>query len=321
MSDAQNSPLLTVVIATCNRDRYLELALRGVVASRYRNLEVIVTDDGAASSTRALVESFNDPRMRYRSNPSRLGMAQNHLMAFGEMKGEFFTVLNDDDEWTPDFPGRLVAVLVANPDVAVAFSDHYVIDATGRIDPQETDRNTKRWRRDVLASGKHRPFHQALIHHTIPMAQASVVRRNAIDWSDFPIETGTHYDLWLTYLAARTGAAAYYLPERLTRYRVHPASDTAMHNAEKAQASIFVWSRFLKDGYLTDCRSVIRHKYAWSHIQYGIDLLRVGRCVKARQPLLEGLRARPQARGLVALVLSLTPSRISRLALRYAGFK
>src|SRR5450755_1545502 len=95
---------------------------------------------------------------------------------------------------------------------------------------------------------------------------AALFRRETIDWADFPPEVGTYYDVWLTYLVARTGAAGYYDPRRLTRYRVHQASETkAWTNlAGRLRAlrqSEFMLRRCLDDPAVLPVRPVMLAKY------------------------------------------------------------
>ena len=310
-------PLVSVVIATYKRDEFLARCLESCVRSDYSNLEIIVSDDAASKSTQRLVSSFNDGRLRYRANQPTVGMAVNHLRAFLEMRGQLFTVLNDDDEWTQEYPEPLVRVMIESPDIVLAFSDHFVIDAAGCVDLAATDANTKRWRRDVLTPGRHQPFRDmAVVDCSVPIAQASIVRKDAIDWNDFPLSVGTHYDLWLAYLAARDGSATYYLPERLTRYRVHSGSETAAFNFDKAMASLVVWSRFINDSRLSDCRDGLIAKYAAINESAGIDLISIGHSREARGFFLNALRLRVTYRALGALILSFSPNRLARAIIR-----
>ena len=316
-SNLSQTPLVSVVIATYKRDEFLARALASCLGSDYSNLEIIVSDDAASESTQRLVRSFNDGRIRYRANQRTVGMAANHLLAFLEMRGQLFTVLNDDDEWTQGYPEPLVRVMIESPDIVLAFSDHFVIDVAGCVDLAATDANSKRWRRDILTPGRHQPFrNMAVVDCSVPIAQASIVRKDHIDWNDFPLSVGTHYDLWLAYLASRDGGAAYYLPERLTRYRVHPGSETAAFSVDKAMASVIVWPRLINDVRMSDCRDRLMSRYAEINESAGIDLISVGHSRQARDFLLDAMRIRFTYRALAALILSFSPNLPARTIIR-----
>jgi len=284
-----------------------------VVSGSYQDIEVIVSDNAAAAKTRAVVESFNDSRVRYRSNSTNLGIAGNHLAAMAEMRGDFFSILNDDDEWERALLTTLVPILEQRDEVAVAFSDHYIIDEQSRLDIQESDVNTKRWKRDTLSAGIHRPFYAlGLVQQSIPFVMGAVVRTAAIDFQDFPAEVGPHYDLWLTYLAARTGLAAYYVPERLVRYRVHAGSHTASRSTQSSAATLYICSRFVEDQRLAEYAAIFRARYMDAQVAHGLALLRRGSIDQARSQLFEAFRTRMNLKAATALIISLIGATGSR---------
>ncbi|HEY2525383.1 MAG TPA: glycosyltransferase [Candidatus Binataceae bacterium] len=287
---AGNAPLVSVVIATYNRPAYLRGAIASVVNGDYRNVRIIVTDDSSSEANRQIAESFADPRIVYHCNETRLRIAANHIQAFRNLaSGEFVAILNDDDEWEPAFLSKLVPILLDNPDVVLAFSDHYVMDEQGRIDITATDKNTRRWRRNVLAPGLHQPFWRCLLDQSVPVGQASVIRRAAIDWQDFPVEVGAVWDPWLGYLACRTGKACYYLPERLTRYRVHGDSWTATASEDGSFGMILLYSRLMAMPELAAMRREIEVRCAEAYRLHGLFLLQARRAPEARRDLREAI--------------------------------
>lgn len=95
--------LVSVIIPTYNRPSYLREAIASVVKQTYRNIEIIVSDDCSPESPQELVESFQDPRIRFQRNPTNLGMFLNTANAFRKARGEYVASLNDDDMWNEDF--------------------------------------------------------------------------------------------------------------------------------------------------------------------------------------------------------------------------
>lgn len=283
---ASNAPLVSVVIATYNRPAYLRKAVTSVVNGDYRNVEIIVTDDSQTNVNREIVRQLDDPRIIYHRNETTPGAAPNHIQAFRNLvSGEFIAILNDDDEWEPAFLRKLVPHLLDDPDVVLAFSDHYIIDQHGRIDLAATRENTRRWHRDVLSPGLHRPFWRCLVEMSLPVAQASVIRRAAIDWRDFPVEVGAAWDLWLGYLACRTGKGCYYHPERLTRYRVHGGSVTVTGSNNGNLGIIMMYARLMAMPELAGLRREIETRCGTAHLSYGLFLMQAGRAREARKHL------------------------------------
>jgi glycosyltransferase involved in cell wall biosynthesis len=293
----RESPLVSVVVPTFNRSRYLEGALRSALAQTYANIEVIVSDDASTEDVfGTTVAKFSDPRLKYVRNPVNLGMGRNIWGAMTSAGGKYVATLHDDDEWEPGFLTALVPPLERDETLSVAFCDHAIIDADGRLNEAEADRNTRFWHRDALPAGVLRPFLElALVTRVLPAAMAAVFRKSAIDWTDFPAEVGTYYDAWITYLAARTGAGAFYDPRRLTRYRIHGQSETRSWTSSAGRLKAltqqeFVARRCVDDPALTPIRPDLVRQYRAAVVSLAVALVENGRGDDAHR-LLE--RARP----------------------------
>jgi glycosyltransferase involved in cell wall biosynthesis len=279
-SESASHPLVSVVVPTFNRTLYLAEALESALAQVDANLEILVSDDASAEDVGAFVRArFSDPRVHYHRNPTNLGMGLNCWGALSRASGKYVTTLHDDDAWEPDFLASLVPALEDDATLSVAYCDHAIMREDSRVDAAASDLNTRLWHRDALARGVLRPMH--LYWKTIPAAMAAVFRKSAIDWSDFPAAVGTHYDLWLSYLASRTGAGAWYEPRRLTRYRVHGQSETAswQSTAGKLRAlrqTEFILRRQLQDEAFASIRPQTEALYVRTVVSLALTLLEEG---------------------------------------------
>lgn len=92
-------PLISVLIATYNRQDILPRALNSVLRQPYRNIEVIIVDDASSDDTRNVVSSFNDPRIKYIRHEKNRGVACATNAAFKNSTGEYIAIIGDDDEW------------------------------------------------------------------------------------------------------------------------------------------------------------------------------------------------------------------------------
>jgi glycosyltransferase involved in cell wall biosynthesis len=311
-------PRVSVLIATHNRPDYLRGAIASALAGTYADFEVIVSDDAGPPANRGVAESFADPRICYRRNPERLGIAGNHLAAMREARGEYIAILNDDDEWERDLLATLVPLLDANANVAVAFADHHIIDADGVVDSVATTASSRLWQRDRLAGGEHGSAHLqriALVDQSVAIV-AALFRRSAIDWQDFPLETGPAYDLWLTYLAARSGGTGLYVPRRLARFRVHRESATELERESTARAAIFIYSRWHADPALAKWRRRFSARLKSAQLRYAIALSEQCETKQARAYLWPALRSKHGPRAALSIVLSFTPDRVRVKLLR-----
>ena len=165
-------PLVSVIIPTYNRSSYLREAIKSAVQQNYKNIEILVSDNCSSENPQAIVESFQDSRIKFWRNETNIGMFANAINTFKKAQGKYVASLNDDDVWNEDFLEKLVPHLEANPDLTLAFCDHYIINASGEIDAPTTERNTRYWKRNQLKEGIHQPFSKigpvSYTHLTLP---------------------------------------------------------------------------------------------------------------------------------------------------------
>ena len=130
-------PRISVICASYNHERYVEAAIRSVLAQSFSDFELIVVDDGSSDGTARRVAAIADPRVSLHVLPRNEGAcaAMNH--AIRRARGEFVAVLNSDDLFLPGKLERQVAVLDAEPDVAAVFTHPTFIDDRGT--PLEDD--------------------------------------------------------------------------------------------------------------------------------------------------------------------------------------
>ncbi|HMJ90485.1 MAG TPA: glycosyltransferase family 2 protein [Candidatus Acidoferrum sp.] len=308
---SSNSPLISVVIPTYNRPHYLREAIASALAQTYTNIEVLVRDNASGDETRRVVMSFRDPRIHYHRHDSNVGQTRNVIAGCIATRGKYVANLHDDDVWEPDFLAKLVRPLEENAAVAIAFSDHYIIDAEGALDPAMTRKNTRHWKRHMLTPGLHAPLHRiAVVDMSIPLSMASLMRRSAIDWSDVP-DLPSCYDVWLMYLVSRDGQAGYYVPERLTRYRVHSGSETAIGRMRVDQGFVMCCDHMLVDERMRSVWPEIQLELARACADLGLTLARQGRTAEGRPYLRRSLQLRWTLRGLTLYGMSFSPSLLS----------
>ena len=118
--------MVSVLLPTFNRPLYLAQALDSVVRQRYRNLQIIVVNDGGSDVT-GVVESFNDPRIEFISRRQNRGKPFSLNEALARARGKYVAYLDDDDVHYPNHIESLVEALENDGDCGVAYSDLYKV--------------------------------------------------------------------------------------------------------------------------------------------------------------------------------------------------
>jgi len=95
-------PLVSVIMPVYNGEPFFGASLDSALCQSYRNIEVIVVDDGSQDRTKAIAESraAADPRVRVISQPNR-GLAASRNRGLASAAGEFVAPLDADDIWDP----------------------------------------------------------------------------------------------------------------------------------------------------------------------------------------------------------------------------
>jgi glycosyltransferase involved in cell wall biosynthesis len=100
MSDSAH--LVSVIIPTFNRGDLIGRSIRSVLAQTHHDWECVVVDDCSADHTRAVVEGFNDPRIRYLRREENGGGSAARNSGIEAAQGTYLAFLDSDDEWIPD---------------------------------------------------------------------------------------------------------------------------------------------------------------------------------------------------------------------------
>ena len=305
-----SKPLVSIVItAFRSRPDHLRGAIASALAQSWERVEVIVSDDSPDDALRPLVDAFADPRIRYTHHRPSLGVARNHWWCFGRAKGEYVAILNHDDSYEVEFVESAVSPLEREPKAALAFCDHWVMDATGRRLFEESDATSRSWGRSDLREGLQRSFLRLLVNQTIPMAMGTVFRRSLLPMQ-LPDHAGPAYDLWLTYLLARGGHGAYYVPRRLSSWRMHEANLTSQRGADWLDGSTDCWLAIGSDPACIEIRSPARAKAARALTANAVRALGAGRRAECSRLARHSLNVAFTPAALTAWSLSVLPAPI-----------
>ena len=131
MSDAPARPLVSILICTYNRDRWLAEAIASAHAQSWP-VEVVVVDDGSDDGTAALLEA--QAGITWVRHPENRGKPAALETGLALVRGAAYLVLDDDDLLLPGAVAALAEPLFADDALVATFGDTLVFDdATGQI--------------------------------------------------------------------------------------------------------------------------------------------------------------------------------------------
>jgi len=298
------APKVTILVPTYNRSQYLRDAVRSALLQTYENIEMLILDDASPDDTSAVAQEFlGDERVRYIRHAKNLGIAGNWRAGITMATGEYFCILHDDDTFEPQFVERLVLPLEADRSLILAFCDHWMMATDGRRMPEVSDGNTKRFVRSALLRGTIKDWRRAaLVDSTLPVG-ATMFRRSMVPSSFIDDRAMGAIDYWLFYQCVKTGAGAYYEPERLMNYRLHAGGMSRNAVLYMSEGHIYRFQQILLDPNMVSVHSDIRHKLAVVLTTKALHLMRQGKSSDAQRTLVQSLKLHICARSVAAYAL------------------
>jgi glycosyltransferase involved in cell wall biosynthesis len=205
-------PLVSVIMPTYNQAAYIGEAMQSVLAQTCPELELIIIDNYSSDSTREVVASVRDPRVRYFQFANQGVIAAGRNFGVRQARGEVLAFLDSDDAWLPNKLEVQLPHLQA-PNICLVGCDFSVMG--------DVDKGNKLVSFAVGEEYKDLAYQDLALAN--PIATSSVITRtelfrqcNGFDESrDFCFIED--WELWLR--LCRTGAARL-LAAPLLRYRV-----------------------------------------------------------------------------------------------------
>ena len=289
------TPLISVILAVHNDERYIEESVRSVLEQTCEDFELILVDDGSDDGTVSLVDSLarTDSRIRL-FRQRRSGLTCSLIRATAEARGLYLARQDSDDRSRSNRFAVQTNFLNTHPDIAAVGSDTVVIDQSGqRIKAIVGERGTGTIRSSLLS------LRSTPIHGSVMMRRESVL---AVGGYRLAFTVSQDFDLWLR-LTEHCGLDN--LSDILYEWRLNPVGVYSTRRMEQMMFSsialAFTHERQLsgKDSYplLEAAAGNIEyflgefHSSDKVHAQFGELLLRSG--VKpelARRHLARGLR-------------------------------
>lgn len=130
---AANQPLVTVIIPSYNHERYIFQSIESVVSQSYKNLEIIVIDDGSKDQSLKIIHDLAGRHGFSVIARENRGAARTLNEGIGVAHGKYISFLASDDYYLPRRIEHAVLQLEKSADtVACVYCDGYIINGAGR---------------------------------------------------------------------------------------------------------------------------------------------------------------------------------------------
>ena len=232
-------PLVSVLICAYNAEKYFAQSLAAVVNQTWRNLEILIVDDGSTDGTLAIARRFQeqDGRIRIISNPRNLGFIASLNIGLDELAksgGEYIARTDADDIAAPDWIEKIVGEMEKDADI-VAMGSYLEIlaEENNKSVLAAIARNGEIWKnplthQEIVSAF---PFRNPIHNNTM------IMRRSVIDGGLRFNPAYIHaedYKFW--YDVSKLGRLANY-PEALVKYRFHQDQTSSKYNLQQRRTA------------------------------------------------------------------------------------
>ncbi len=127
------SPTISVVMPAYNAGDHVIPAIRSILVQTVEDFELIVVDDGSTDDTAAVVDSFDDDRIRLIQLEKNVGIAAARNTGIEEARGEYVACHDADDRSRPDRFERQLEFLESREAIAAVGTGARLVDESGEL--------------------------------------------------------------------------------------------------------------------------------------------------------------------------------------------
>jgi glycosyltransferase involved in cell wall biosynthesis len=219
-------PLISIIIPTYNRKVYLPLAIESALQQTYRNIELIVVDDGSTDGTKESIQINNGSKYRYIWQENQ-GVSAARNLGLSIANGKYIAFLDSDDLWHPEKIFYQVRELEkqSNKNAIAVFGSVWRIDERGKIVGKKPVTNGKNIKNYQLIDY----FTKNVIY--APPSNLLIFKKPLLQIGGFDphIHNGEDKDL---IIRIRQKGEIVYLNKPLLYYRIHSASTQGIPKLE-----------------------------------------------------------------------------------------
>lgn len=232
--------VVTVLMPVFNGEKYVGEAIESILNQTFSDFEFLIINDGSSDKSVEIIESYNDPRIRFIENDGNIGLIASLNKGISLARGGYVARMDCDDISMPERLAKQAAFLDANSSCAVVAVRSVFIDDNGNECGFWDDDRKFTSNREII---RRLPRANCIAHPGV-MIRKSVLAAYRYDPRQLHSED---YDLWLRLSA--DGVRIEKIDETLLKYRLTSQSVTALSNRtfpdfkNVRTKSIFVWTR------------------------------------------------------------------------------
>ena len=131
--NGRTEPLISVIVPIYNVEQYLENCINSILNQTYRNLEVILVDDGSPDNCGKICDRYSDkdPRIKV-IHKLNGGLSDARNKGIDTAEGEYLTFVDSDDTILPEMIDKLYQRIVIDQS-DLAFCGYQQVNQKGDV--------------------------------------------------------------------------------------------------------------------------------------------------------------------------------------------
>ncbi len=295
-----SDPLVTIIIPTFNRRRWIGACLDSVKAQTYRNIETLVIDDCSTDDTVAWLRANPDYSfVKIHVQPKNGGASIARNTGIEMARGKLITFIDSDDLLAPNHVERAVDNLASQPKIGLFACDSTLIDSEGAL-----LYSGRTWH-EIQSELKNYPVQTGMrnladvfvfsnIFPGFTLPKTVFDRVGNFDQTIFPMDD---YDLMLR--VAGAGYGIYYCHEPLALRREHTGQCSGPANSvDTCRKQILTLENCLKrNPELRKAGPLVRKRMAQANLELALSRLKAGERADGIRAMFQAIRTHPSQLG------------------------
>lgn len=240
---------VSIILPAYNAEKYISKSIKSVLNQSYKNLEIIILNDGSIDNTENLILKFTDSRIKYIKNSSNLGLIETLNRGFLLASGNYIARIDADDIAHPKRIELQVVFLQKLGTPGIVGSNAIIIDAHNNI-----IKIPRKVHLDAAENFWVKFRKNPILHPTVMISKEIVLAFNPFYHSQ-----DKHVEDYAAWLRINKKFPIYNISRPLLFYRMHDSNITKLFNTSQTTNMI----EMLKNSY----REII-------HTQAGVNSLK-----------------------------------------------
>lgn len=246
------NPLVSVIIPVYNANGFLSGAIESIQNQTYKNLEIIIVDDGSTDETPKILKSLakKDKRIKILTNKKNLNIASSLNKGIKIAKGKYIARMDADDIALPRRIERQVKHLLRHQETVILGGQCKTIDIDGKVIGRKIFPVKDRDIRNAL-------YYENPIQHPTVMINRQLLPKNFL-WYNPDLPPAEDYDLFF-----RLGKFGKYhnLDKFVLKYRQYIGSSTFKNPLNTFKTTLKVRKLAIKQyGYSPTFKAKLIHR-------------------------------------------------------------